>query len=199
MDYKVETTHFHRRKLPHWEIKNGEYFITTRLADSLPCSAVEKISLLQREIGSAPSGSAIVTNLQRRYFQALEKYLDAGSGECVLKHDNIAAIVEQEIAALSEWGVEVPHYTIMPNHLHGLIVPSAACTRNLSEIMKRLKGRAAHQMRVILGGSGPIWQREWFDHWIRDEAERLRVIEYIRQNPTKAGLVQRGVHHRWTR
>ncbi|MDB6126645.1 MAG: transposase [Verrucomicrobia bacterium] len=197
--HNVETTHFHRRKLPHWEIRNGEYFVTTRLADSLPRSAVEKISLLHHEIASAPSGSDIVTNLQRRYFRTLEKYLDAGTGECLLKRDNIAAIVERELAALSEWDVDIPHFTIMPNHLHGLVAPRERCVRNLSEIMKRLKGRSAHQIRAALGGSGPIWQREWFDHWIRDEAERLRIIEYIRENPAKAKLVQRWEDHRWTR
>ena len=197
--YNVETTRFHRRKLPHWEIRNGEYFVTTRLADSLPRVAIEKINLLRREIGSAPTGSSLIANLQRRYFHTLEKYLDAGTGECVLKHDNIAAIVEEELDALTEWEVDVPHFTIMPNHLHGLVVPRAGCVRNLSEIMKRLKGRSALQIRAALGGSGPIWQREWFDHWIRDEAERLRIIEYIRQNPAKAGLVQRWQDHRWTR
>jgi len=36
---------------------------------------------------------------------------------------------------------------------------------------------------------GPFWQKESFDHWVRDVDELERIIRYIEENPVKAGLV----------
>jgi hypothetical protein len=36
---------------------------------------------------------------------------------------------------------------------------------------------------------GAFWQDEKFDHWLRSPAEDGQIIDYIRQNPAKAGLV----------
>jgi len=65
--------------------------------------------------------------------------------------------------------------------------------------MKRLKGRTAKRIRGALGGSGAFWQREWFDRWMRDDAEWERCAAYIRNNPVKAGLAEKWEAHPWTR
>ncbi len=36
---------------------------------------------------------------------------------------------------------------------------------------------------------GDFWEREWFDHWSRSPEEDLKIIDYIRNNPVKAGFV----------
>jgi hypothetical protein len=42
----------------------------------------------------------------------------------------------------------------------------------------------------VLGRSGePFWQKESYDHWVRDRAEFERIRDYIEANPVKAGLV----------
>jgi len=64
--------------------------------------------------------------------------------------------------------------------------------------MKRLKGRTARRIRALLGGRGPVWQREWFDHWMRSDAEWEKCVAYIRNNPVKAGLAPIWSDHRWT-
>ena len=35
----------------------------------------------------------------------------------------------------------------------------------------------------------PVWHREYWDRFIRDEQHFHQVVEYIHQNPVKAGLV----------
>ena len=40
----------------------------------------------------------------------------------------------------------------------------------------------------LYGKRGIFWQREYYDHIIRDEDELNRVAEYILGNPIKAGL-----------
>ena len=39
-----------------------------------------------------------------------------------------------------------------------------------------------------LGFVGVFWQTETFDHYSRDEAEKMRIVHYIDNNPVKAGL-----------
>ena len=53
---------------------------------------------------------------------------------------------------------------------------------------KKFSGRRANSILDRVGER--FWQREWFDHWIRSEAEAQRTIQYIRNNPVKAGLVR---------
>ena len=57
--------------------------------------------------------------------------------------------------------------------------------------MHNLKSYTAHRANEILGRSGAFWQRESYDHWVRDDDELERIVNYIRGNPVKAGLVDR--------
>jgi putative transposase len=193
------TLRFTRRKLPHWEVEVGRYFVTVRCADSLPREAALRLAGLQRTLASLAPRSPDFAALQRQVFCTLEKYLDAGIGRCPLRDSPAAGIVAAELASLPDWGVSVPHYTIMPNHWHALLVPPPGGFPSLAEIMKRVKGRTAKCLRRQLGGRGPFWQREWFDHWIRNDAEWERCVHYIRNNPVKAGLAREWSDHPWTK
>lgn len=65
----------------------------------------------------------------------------------------------------------------------------------LSSIMHSLKSYTANQANELLGRSGPFWQKESYDHWVRDDDELERIVLYINANPVKAGLV--GAPHEW--
>ena len=112
----VQTTSFRRGKLPHWEIENGRYFVTARLADSLPAAVVTRLQAVHQSLQSIGAQSTQFTQLQREYFAVMEKYLDAGSGACLLSQYPLAQTVSEELLRLEEWDVMVPHYSIMPNH-----------------------------------------------------------------------------------
>jgi len=193
-----QTIRLTHRHLPHWEVQGGRYFVTVRCADSLPNLAVERLVELNASLVKIPARSAQFVARQREIFLTLEKYLDTGCGACPLRDPAAANVLVAEFAALTDWQCEVPHYSIMPNHWHALLVPSASSPKPLSAIMKRLKGRTAKRIRATLGGSGAVWQREWFDRWVRDEAEWTRFVDYIRNNPVKAGIVTRWSEHLWT-
>jgi putative transposase len=187
------------RHLPHWEVEDGRYFVTVRCADSLPQDAVRRLEELSQALRLITPHSAQFAALQRESFLAVEKYLDHGHGACPLRHADAAKIVEDEFTGLSDWGVIVPHFTIMPNHWHALLAPARDCSHPLSDVMKRVKGRTAKRLRVLLGGRGPVWQREWFDRWMRSDVEWEKCVSYIRNNPVKAGLVPIWSDHPWTK
>jgi REP element-mobilizing transposase RayT len=195
----VRTTMYRRGKLPHWEIEHGRYFVTVRLGDSLPNATVARLLEVHRAITAIDARSDAFAKLQQQYFQTMEKYLDVGAGGCLLRQPRHAAVVAEELAALQDWAVDVPHYAIMPNHLHALIVPRAGCSHSLAEIMKRLKGRTAHHIRRSAPGESRLWQREWFDRWLRTDSEWDKVVGYIRENPVKAHLVAQWQDHGWTK
>ena len=195
----LHTTRFNRGKLPHWEVEHGRYFITVRFTDSLPRETVLRLQETHLSLSAIPPQSEAFVALQRQYFQTMEKYLDAGTGECLLGDARCAAVVAEEFESLAEWFVDIPHFTIVPNHFHALGVPRSECVHSLAEIMKRVKGRTGKRIREIAGGAGAVWQREWFDRWVRNEAEWEKTVAYIRNNPVKAGLASEWQKHPWTK
>ena len=89
---------------------------------------------------------------------------------------------------------------VMPDHVHLLL--TALRDENgwpfpLLEIMQSLKGTTAHRINRLLYRCGPVWEEESFDHVLRSDESLKEKIEYIRQNPVRAGLVQKPEDYRW--
>jgi len=86
-------------------------------------------------------------------------------------------------------------YVIMPNHDHLLVLPKVRPDR----LMKALKGSPARECNRLLGRTGePFWQKEFYDHWVRNDAEFARIRRYIENNPVKAGLVNSSEDYPWS-
>lgn len=194
---RAQTTRFTRGRLPHWEVEHGRYFV--RCHDSLPHEVVMRLREIQHSLQQVESRSEEFVQLKRRYFLTMEKFLDAGGGDAPLRRWEAADALVRAFAALTDSGVRVPHFTIMPSHWHALLVPIGAKSIDLHDVMTRLKGRTARAINLALGQRGTLWQREWFDRWMRDDAEWDRCVEYVRQNPVKAGLVRDWRAAPWTR
>lgn len=172
MGHSPVTIRLTHRKLPHWEVEHGRYFITVRCADSLPEQVLARLVEIHRTMERLPVSSAGSVVAQRRQFLTLEKYLDAGHGACPLRQPAAAKIVVDELSALRDWQIDVPHLTVMPNHWHALLVPQDSEAHSPSQIMKRVKGRTAKRIRQLLPGHGRFWQGEWFDRWVRGKDSR---------------------------
>ena len=89
---------------------------------------------------------------------------------------------------------------VMPDHVHALLTPLRdpdGWSIPLVDILQCCKGATAHRINRLLRLSGPVWQEESFDHVLRSEESFEDKREYIRQNPVKAGLVERPEEYRW--
>ena len=64
--------------------------------------------------------------------------------------------------------------------------------------MQSLKRHTARQANRILGREGAFWQDESYDRVIRDNEEHARIINYVLENPVKAGLVSKWEEWQWT-
>jgi REP element-mobilizing transposase RayT len=79
-------------------------------------------------------------------------------------------------------------YCLMPDHFHALIGVGGS-SRTLGAIcgaFKSLSTRAYWKWY-----EGKLWQRQFFDHIIRNEADFFETRDYIRLNPVRKGLVER--------
>ena len=123
-----------RGHLPHWEQGGATYFVTFRLADSLPQSALKTIEFERSDIvkTAKQQGRELTpveqSRLDKLFSDRIEEYLDGGEGACHL---------------------------VRP------------------EILKR---------------TGNFWQREYYDHLVRDAADLDRIVWYVAGNPARADL-----------
>jgi putative transposase len=77
----------------------------------------------------------------------------------------------------------------MPDHLHILITPSVSVEKSVQLI----KGGFSFRAKRELDWKTEIWQPGFTDHRVRDEEDWKHHIEYIRQNPIRARLVEDSV------
>lgn len=55
--------------------------------------------------------------------------------------------------------------------------------------MRNLKSFTSKEMHLSLRFTGPVWQTRFFDSIVRDEKHFSEVLDYIHENPLKAGIV----------
>ena len=212
-----------RNYLPHIENKQFQ-MITFRLNDSVPRHVVEQWKatlnhLTGSQIGSqvsapASTGSRVstpaptssqVSELAKvkthqqeihRLLKLIDQYEDAGIGECLLRDDSIAQIVQDTLLFNHRKKYELICWCIMPNHVHTLIAPVEGMS--LSEIMYDWKSYTTHVINKALNRKGKLWMMEYFDRFIRDNDHFQKVVNYIHNNPVKAGLVADPADWRWS-
>jgi putative transposase len=107
----------------------------------------------------------------------------------VLTGGPVAAATESPVAMVATTG-EPPVATLIVGEHSDDQSP-------LARIMHSLKSYTAHEANKILKRNGTFWQGESYDHWVRDDDELERVVQYIRANPVKAGLVERPEQWFW--
>ncbi len=112
---------------------------------------------------------------------------DAGHGACWLRDPRIGEIVEDTLLRFDPERYRLIAWCIMPNHVHTLIEP--APNQSLEKVVHSWKSFTATAANKILHRKGAFWFREYHDRFIRDDAHLAKAVEYIEQNPVKAGLV----------
>jgi putative transposase len=168
------------RRLPHWIPEHTPIFATWRLAGTLPLA--QAVSL--------PASAQSWMNADARMDHA-------ESGPRWLAQPAVARIVTQALhygEAARNW-YRLHAWVVMPNHVHMVMTPQHA----FPEVMRWLKWTTARRANPILERTGmPFWQDESFDHWIRDEQDFGRIVQYVEWNPVAAGLVDTAEQWPWS-
>lgn len=172
-----------RGRLPHWEQDNATYFVTFRLADSLPQSVLNQITserqsilkLARQQKRELPKTEN--KHLKRLSTVRIEEYLDSGAGACSLRIREIAETLAETLQLFDENRYRLFAWCIMPNHVHAVM--RVFPTHHLSDVLHSWKSYTAKQSNRILKTRGPFWQREYYDHLLRNEAEFERAVRYV--------------------
>ncbi len=172
--------HFHRRNLPHLYYDEGEYFITYRLANSIP---LQKLNEIKSEVQN------IDFDQFKRLFRKYDAILDSGEfGINYLKEKRIAEICKGTIHYPDGKEYKLICYCVMPNHIH-IVFKLLENNKGISKIMQAVKGISAKEVNKILNRKGVFWQDESYDRLVRDEIELYFIIKYVLLNSVEAGLV----------
>ncbi len=101
--------------------------------------------------------------------------------------------------------VELDEFVIMPNHVHGVIVivgaglprpyiasgaetktgaETAPLRATLGRMVAYFKYQSTKHINIMRGTPGmPVWQRNYYEHIVRNDDELNRIREYIANNP----------------
>jgi REP element-mobilizing transposase RayT len=102
----------------------------------------------------------------------------------------------------------IDEFVVMPNHLHGILIVGARCnvplhpnnlrraptieqfgkpvSNSIPTIVRLFKSAVTKKINQIRNTpTNPVWQRNYYEHIIRNDDELNRIREYIVNNPLK--------------
>lgn len=198
----------YRRNLPHIQPPGGTFFVTFRLAESIPANVLamlhEETEPILAELERMPASPERAERLhleERRFFGKWDAVLDQGKGPDWLRNPEIAKLVADAMHFFNGKRYDLLAFCIMSNHVHIVFTPLLKTEDEyypLAQIMHTMKGYTAGRANQLLDRSGAFWLHESYDHFARDEAELERIIAYVVNNPVKAGLVSEWQAWPWT-
>lgn len=194
----------YRRNLPHLSLCGATYFITFRLADSIPRQVMEKwicyrnnwllyfgidSNLYQTNPEAFKQLYSLIPANQRYLFEKEQRRtyfieLNKCHGSCILSKFHF--LVAEALEFFNGKRVWLGDYVIMPNHVHAIIQPFPGV--KLEEWLYSVKRYSSfkikkHQDSLSLNLDKNIWQRESFDRIIRNTWELRKIRSYIEKNP----------------
>lgn len=164
--------------LPHIYPPGATFFITFRLADSLPQHTVrqlrEELEAELRSIRKADLPPHVkdfkIYQKRKDLFGKYDHQLDAKPyGDCVLKDSTVAKILYDKILLYDGVHYTLHALSIMPNHVHLLADTSIQIPADAVEVptgyvdvnkwMQLIKGGSAFLINQHLGRSGTLWAK----------------------------------------
>lgn len=193
----MEQKIFHRRNLPHLHPSKGIFFITYCLAGSLPVEAIRRL----REEIEEEKRVAQINNLPytKGFFTRYDALLDNAKASHItnLCNAEIATINKNQLLYYNGKYYDLIAYCIMPNHIH-IVFSLIENSRDVSQIMQSIKRYTARECNKVLKREGKFWQDESFDRLVRNETEFKKIVDYVINNPVKAGFVKTWEEWKWT-
>ena len=177
--------------LPHWQQEGVYYFVTFRLADSIPKNKKDELKNDREKWNNKHKETSKFTEkdwieYNRLFNQRLEDWLNIGYGCCLLGKSENATIVANALRYFNNQRYILDEWVVMPNHVHVLVKPLEKY--KISDILHSWKSYTANKINKREKCSGQLWMHESYDHIVRNEDSLNCIRHYINQNPMKAGI-----------
>ncbi len=208
---------FRRRDLPHIDVEGKPSFITACLHGSLPASGLKRINQYRDDLNTRAKPAHLnpqewELTKHKLVFKLIDSMLDSESPVRYFEDDRIAEIVQNAFLHFANDRYRLFAFVVMPSHHHWVFLPNDDWAQELAISQRDKQHRRTPREAIshsiqsytgthynrALGRTGSFWQVETYDHYKRDEAELLRIIQYIEQNPVVAGLVKVACEYRWS-
>lgn len=202
-----------RSHLPHWQPRGAILFLTYRLYGSLPREAYERLAEEKRRFENGlpnpdESRRDRAWRTGKELFAFADVALDSAerNPQWLLRAD-VAEIVLENLFFRNEKLYRLWAFVIMPNHVHALLEPLGKASNPIfgeedsaavAPITHALKSFTAHRANEILNREGAFWEAESYVYWILEANEFTQLVEYIENNPVKAGIVRSPKQWRWS-
>lgn len=180
-----------RGNLPNWYQKTVYYFVTFRLADSIPKEKAEELRKDREEWRRIHKNKVDFSKsdwieYNRLFHDRVEEWLNNGYGSCLLRKPENAEIVVNALEYFNHKRYLLDEWVVMPNHVHVLVKPIG--DHHLQQVLHSWKSYSSLQINRNEGQSGELWMSESFDHIVRSESSLEYFRRYIQDNPKKAGI-----------
>jgi REP element-mobilizing transposase RayT len=167
----IESKGWHSRGyLPHFDAKGVVQHIVLNTVNALTTEFFERLSSLE------------ASEKRRR----IDAALDASSRGRVFENTRCAFALETQLRHFDGVRYDLLAWCIMPNHVHVVLCCLGSTT--LGQIIRTWKVQATITINAILGATGPIFARDYFDRFMRNGKQTERAIAYVESNPVAAGL-----------
>lgn len=199
-----------RRRLPHWDVPGGTYFVTSCLAGSIPAKGWIDLARYRNELARYPrpagmSEAEAASNQWKRTFVRMDRWLDEEPGVRWFDDLDLAGVAVDTLYYFADRQYDLLGFVVMPSHFHWVFRPREEWSASLEgtatareRICKSRNQHIAIECNRRLGRIGAFWQHEGYDRWIRDADELERILLYIEGNPVKAGLATRSEEYRFS-
>ena len=170
-------------RYPHWTLNGVVYHICFRLADSVSQESQHAWMLIREHYKNLSiAEKRQLTDeeraiLARAYSEKVEAFLDAGYGECQLRLPEVADIVCRVIDHDNGTKYQLHAVGVMPNHVH--VIVSFCEGVDMAEVVQEWKSVSAHQINRLLRRKGELWQKDYYNHIIRDRVEYEKQLVYV--------------------
>jgi REP element-mobilizing transposase RayT len=101
--------------------------------------------------------------------------------------------------------IRLDEFIVMPSHFHGIVFVTPLSrsrgdpatvgrrpiamrgtgSRSLGSLMAGFKSATTRRYNDLCQTAGPLWQRDYYERVVRNEAELSRIRQYVRDNPLK--------------
>ena len=200
---------FYRSNLPHFQQPGQIYFVTWNLKDAIPSKVISDYSDLISETRINIEKAILINEphtsieklkyeyhfYRKRMINAYEEILHRNENSSIdISTAGILEIIENAVSYWQNIKISNIALCVMPNHVHWVFKTYQFDQDGnqvwLQDILKSVKNFSARNINNHLGRSGILWHKESWDTTVRGNKHLHAVIEYIINNPVKAGLAK---------
>ena len=162
----------------------------------------QRRSIRLKEYDYSQEGAYFVTVCTQKHYCLFGKIVD---GAMLLNQFGEIVHNEWMRTAIARPNAAIDSFIVMPNHLHGIIIineynirrgdpagrpytpmPRGPSSNSIGAMVGQFKSLATKRVHALRGTPGErVWQRNYYEHVIRNDADLNDIRQYILDNPVK--------------